>query len=130
MPSAPAEAVIALMLWTSVRSTSVNAIVPLSVRLPAGVTSSVTAPVTSATATIGASLVPVMVTLTVRVTLPPWPSSSVKVKVSTLVWPAARYSTARGRDPVVPGHQPPRPVPVVSVLTLAVRRAQRAAPAA
>ena len=69
-------------------------IVPLSVRLPVGVTSSVTAPVTSAAATTGASSVPVMVTLTVRSTVLPWPSLSVMVKVSTLVWPAARYSTA------------------------------------
>ena len=56
----------ALMLCTSVRSTSVKAMVPLSVRLPTGVTSSVTAPVTSVAATIGASLVPVMVTTSLR----------------------------------------------------------------
>ena len=42
----------------------------------------------------GASCVPVMVTLTVRSTVLPLPSLSVMVKVSTLVWPAARYSTA------------------------------------
>ena len=36
VPSAPAEGVIALMLCASVRSTSVKAIVPLSVRLPTG----------------------------------------------------------------------------------------------
>ena len=41
----------------------------------------------------GASLVPVIVTFTVRLTVPPWPSLSVKVKLSTLVSPWARYST-------------------------------------
>ena len=94
VPSGVAEVAVTLMLCASVRSTSVKAIVPLSVRLPAGVTSSVTAPVTSTAATSGASSVPVMVTLTVRATVAPLPSSSVIVKVSTLVWPAARYSTA------------------------------------
>ena len=67
---------------------------PLSLRLPAGVTSSVTSPLTSVAATTGSSLVPVMSTLTVRETLPPWPSRTSKVKVSILCWPAARYSTS------------------------------------
>ena len=73
VPSAPAEGVTVLMLCTSLRSTSLNAIVPLSVRLPAGVTSSVTPPLTSVAATTGSSFVPAMSTLTVRVTMPPWP---------------------------------------------------------
>ncbi len=53
---------------TSVRSTSVKVSEPLSVRLPAGVTSSVTAPVTSVADTTGSSLVPVIVTVTSWVT--------------------------------------------------------------
>ena len=79
--------------------------VPLSVRLPTGVTSSVTPPVTSVAATTGASLVPVMVTVTVcgrrcrrgR-------RSNVTVKVSILAVAAARYSTAVAAHAVVPGH--------------------------
>ena len=43
---------------------------------------------------VGASFVPVTVTLTVRSTLPPWPSRTVMVKLSTFCWPSARYSTA------------------------------------
>ena len=78
---------------TSVRSTSVKVMVPLSVRLPAGVTCSVTAPMRSCAVITGASLVPVMVTSICGDQAAVW-SSSVMVKVSTLVWPAARYSTA------------------------------------
>ena len=65
VPSGVAEVAVTLMLCASVRSTSVKAIVPLSVRLPVAATSSVTAPVTSAAATSGASSVPVMVITTV-----------------------------------------------------------------
>ena len=68
--------------------------VPLSVRLPAGVICSVTAPIRSCAVITGASLVPVMVTSICLVIMPPLLSSSVMVKLSTLVWPAARYSTA------------------------------------
>ena len=68
--------------------------VPLSVRLPAGVTCSVTAPMRSCAVITGASLVPVMVTSICLVIRPPCWSSSVMVKLSTLVWPSARYSTA------------------------------------
>ena len=64
VPRAPALGVTVLMVWTSVRSTSVKERVPVSVRLPAGVMCSVTAPVTSAAETMGSSLVPVMVTVT------------------------------------------------------------------
>src|SRR5258707_826595 len=43
LPISPTEAtMVGLMLWLSVRSTSLKPIVPVSVRLPAGVTSSVT----------------------------------------------------------------------------------------
>ena len=70
-PRALALGVTTLTLWTSVRSTSVKVSVPVSVRLPSAVTSSVTAPVTSAAETIGTSLVPVMVTETVRSMEPP-----------------------------------------------------------
>ena len=94
VPSGVVEVAVTLMLCVSVRSTSVKVIVPVSVRVPVGVTSSVTAPVTSVAATSGASSVPVMVTLTMRSTVAPLPSLSVMVKVSILVWPAARYSTA------------------------------------
>ena len=58
---------------TSVRSTSVKLIVPLSVRLPAGVTCSVTAPIRSCAVITGASLVPVMVTSICLVIRPPLP---------------------------------------------------------
>ena len=64
-PRAPALGVTPLMLWTSVRSTSVKVRVPESVRLPVGVMSSVTAPVTSVVETTGTSLVPLMVTVMV-----------------------------------------------------------------
>ncbi len=79
---------------TSFRSTSLKAMVPLSVRLPTGVTASVTAPTRSCAPIIGASFVPVIVTSICRVTTLPFWSSSVIVKLSTLVWPAARYSIA------------------------------------
>ena len=75
-PSAPVEAVmVGPIWWVSVRSTSASAIVPLSVRFPAGVTCSVTALVTSAVATTGSSFVPVMVTTKVCDVTPPSPSS-------------------------------------------------------
>ena len=64
VPSGVVDVAVTLMLCVSVRSTSVKAIVPLSVRLPTGVTNSVTAPVTSVAATIGASLLPWMVMVT------------------------------------------------------------------
>ena len=70
-PRALALGVTRLMVWASVRSTSVKVSVPVSVRLPLAVTSSVTAPVTSVAETTGASLVPVMVTETVRPIEPP-----------------------------------------------------------
>ena len=57
--------------WTSVRSTSVKVMMPLSVRLPAGVTCSVTAPIRSCAVITGASLVPVMVTSICLVMTPP-----------------------------------------------------------
>ena len=51
----------------SVISASVKLIVPVSVNSPVAVTSSVTPPVTSAAATTGTSLVPVMVMVAVEV---------------------------------------------------------------
>ena len=72
-----------------------NAIVPLSVRLPAGVTCSVTAPVTSVAATTADRLGAGDGDVDLPADQPRRSaSSSVMVKVSTLVWPAARYSTA------------------------------------
>ena len=65
VPSGVAEVDVTLMLCVSVRSTSVKVIVPLSVRLPVAVTSSVTPPVTSVAATSGASSVPVICTTNV-----------------------------------------------------------------
>ena len=53
--------------------------------IPGGGDLSVIEPVAAAAARIGASLVPVMVTSTCLVTVPPWPSLSVTVKLSTLV---------------------------------------------
>ena len=79
---------------TSAMSASVTVKVPLAVSV---VSVSVSDAATLSVVTTwmsGASLVPVMVTLTPRGTTPPWPSSTLKLKVSTLVWPTARYSTA------------------------------------
>ena len=91
VPSAPAEAaIVGAMLWLSERSTSVKAMVPLSARLPAGVAPSVTAPVTSDTATTGASLVPVIVTSICRVV----PSAEATVISSCSVPPAPSACTA------------------------------------
>src|SRR5687767_8849741 len=47
-----------------------------------------TAPPVSPTIS-GPSLVPVLATLTVRATLPPLPSSTLKLKFSSMIWPAA-----------------------------------------
>ncbi|MNK99953.1 hypothetical protein D3C87_1203700 [compost metagenome] len=66
---------------------------PLSLRVGVAA-SSVTAAAASAAPIVGASLVPVMVTSICRVTTPPCWSFTVMVKLSTRVWPAARYSTA------------------------------------
>ena len=43
---------------------------------------------------VGASLVPVTVTVTSCATVPPWSSSIVTVNVSVAVWPTARYCVA------------------------------------
>ena len=96
VPRAPVLGVTELMVWTSVRSTSVKVSVPVSVRSPVAVTSSVTSPVTSAAETTGASLVPVMVTetswlsLAVREEL----SWALMVYVRTKVSPLGRKSKA------------------------------------
>ena len=77
VPSGLPLGVTALTLCVSLRSTSVKAIVPLlvSVANATGVpVVSVTAPVTSATSTTGASFTPVTVTTTFCVTTPAWPS--------------------------------------------------------
>ena len=66
-------------------------------------TCSVTAPIRSCAVITGASLVPVMVTSIVPGDQAAVRSSSVMVKLSTLVWPAARYSTAEVRHRVGPG---------------------------
>ena len=66
VPRAPALGVTVLMVWRSVRSTSVKERVPVSERSPVAVTSSVTEPMTSVVATMGASFVPVMVTVTLE----------------------------------------------------------------
>ncbi|CAB3745161.1 Uncharacterised protein [Achromobacter ruhlandii] len=42
---------------------------------------------------VGASLVPVTVTVMTWVALPPWPSSTVTVMVSVTCWPSARACT-------------------------------------
>ena len=61
LPSAFSEPIISAIVWPSRRSTSVKPIVPLSLKLAAALTNSVTAPVSSLLATIGRSLVPVSV---------------------------------------------------------------------
>ena len=94
VPRAPLLAVTVPTLCASVRSTSVKAMVPVLVRLPAGVVCSVTAPVTLVRDTTGASLVPVMVMTTSCVVVEPLPSLTVTVYVSVLTWPAARYCAA------------------------------------
>ena len=77
VPKALVDDVTSEILCSSVKSTSVKFIVPVSVRLSAGVTNSGTPPVTSATSTIGSSLVPVMVKVTNCSVTPP--SESVMV---------------------------------------------------
>ncbi|GJD75587.1 hypothetical protein CFIICLFH_3829 [Methylobacterium goesingense] len=84
---------LALTLCLSIRSTSLKTIVPLSDRAVPGEPCSVTAPESLAEPITGASLVPVRVTATVCATEPSCPSPIVIVKISTLVWPLARYST-------------------------------------
>ena len=49
------------------------------------------------------------------------------VKVSTLVWPAARYSTSESAAVELQVSSPPAPLPVVSVLEHRRQAAQRAA---
>ena len=70
--------------------------VPLSVRSPAGVTGSVTAPVTSVAATTGSSLVPVMVTSICRlISRAAVVVDDVMVKLSTLVWSVGQILDSR-----------------------------------
>ena len=70
--------------------------VPATTAPPSRLPASTTAPAFPPTAVVitGASLVPVMVTSICLMTTPPCWSLSVMVKLSTLIWPAARYSTA------------------------------------
>ncbi|MNV74095.1 hypothetical protein D3C71_1672870 [compost metagenome] len=70
-------------LWPTSASATVNLPVEVSVK------SSVTVPVFWPVIT-GASLVPVIVTVTGRVALPPWPSSTVTLMVSVTCWPSFR----------------------------------------
>ena len=79
VPSEPSDGVTVPMLWISVRSTSVKVIVPLSARLPDGVTCSAMVPMRSCVATTGASFVPVMPTTKFLVATPLLPSSTVSV---------------------------------------------------
>ena len=77
-------------VWVSVRSASVKDTVPVLVRF-GDVASSLTAPSLCAVIT-GVSSVPVTVTTTFCVAVPPWPSLTVTANVSVNVWPAARKS--------------------------------------
>ncbi|MNY63825.1 hypothetical protein D3C86_2008420 [compost metagenome] len=75
-------------LWVSVASTSVTASWPPTVVVPSSVTAPVNAP-----SIVGLSLLPVMVTVTSWVAVPPWPSLTVTVMVSVTCWPAASACT-------------------------------------
>ena len=88
---------------TSIRSTSLKAIVPVSRQRRSRPQSSVTAPAaSSAPLMVGASLVPVTVTVTSCEAVPPWPSLTVTVNVSVAVWPTARYCVRAVGDLVGP----------------------------
>ena len=66
IPKAPDDGVTVEMECPSFKSTSVKSIVPVSVKskIPGGVANSSTAPVTSATSTIGTSFVPIILRVT------------------------------------------------------------------
>ena len=72
----------------SVRSRSVNVIEPASLTVPP----SVMFPVTSTMAMTGASLLPLMLMVTIWVSVPPLLSSTVMVKIAVTVSPTARKS--------------------------------------
>ena len=77
-----------------VRSTSLTLKLPVAFRLPLVSLREALLELPDATVISGTSLVPEMVTVTVRAIEAPLPSRTLKEKVSSLVWPAARYSTA------------------------------------
>ena len=78
-------------MCVSLKSTSVNVMVPLSVK-SGFEASSVTAPVASLLVEItGVSFVPVIVTVTGFVSDAPWLSVTVTSKVTVAVCPAARF---------------------------------------
>ena len=83
---------VTVAVWTSIRSASLKLMTPLSLSVAIEVPS-VTAPMKSepASVMVGVSFVPITVTLTVSLTVPPLPSLTVTVKDSVAVWPLARY---------------------------------------
>ncbi len=94
-PRAPSEPPVftAVAVWTSVRSTSLNVIVPVSDRVGL-VASSVTAPAASVKAVVivGPSFVPVIVTVTLPFELleDREPSLTLSWYTSVKVWPARK----------------------------------------
>src|SRR5438105_3547676 len=87
---------VTLVVWRSVGSRSLKAIVPVSDRLGV-VASSVTAPSASVLLLliVGGLRVPVVTAVqTCALPLPLWPSLMVTVNFSVAVWPAARYWVA------------------------------------
>ena len=78
-----------------VSSKSAKVMVPLLDKLWAEASeASLTATSTAPVVRVGASLVPVIVTVTVWSTVPPFPSDTVTVNVSVTVSPASKYSTS------------------------------------
>ena len=75
-----------MAVGVSVRSRSANAIEPLSLR----VLPSVIAPVTAVAVSVGTSLLPVIVTVTSSLAVPPLPSLTVIVNTAVTTSPAAR----------------------------------------
>ena len=84
------DLVTSVAVGVSVRSRSVKVIEPASV----SVAPSVMVPATSTTAMTGASLLPVIVTVTSWVSVPPLASSTVIVNTAVTVSPAARKSSS------------------------------------
>ena len=78
--------------WTSIRSMSLKAMTPVSLKV-GFVTSSLISPIELVRPALitGPSFAPVTVTVTNWSTVAPWPSSMVTVNVSTAVCPSARY---------------------------------------
>ena len=89
-PKGAADEPTTLTLCRSLRSASSNRILPVSIRLPVATSCSVIDPVRSDACMTGASLVPVIATLTVRVVGALLPLLRETMKVSVSFWSLAK----------------------------------------